>query len=35
MQAGTYVSMWKKQPDGTWKVVFDTGSDQGEPQILD
>ncbi|MDQ3335784.1 MAG: nuclear transport factor 2 family protein [Myxococcota bacterium] len=21
----TYVSIWKKQPDGTWKVLFDTG----------
>jgi ketosteroid isomerase-like protein len=21
----TYVSIWKRQPDGTWKVLFDTG----------
>jgi ketosteroid isomerase-like protein len=21
----TYVTIWKKQPDGTWKVLFDTG----------
>jgi ketosteroid isomerase-like protein len=24
---GTYVSLWKKQDDGIWKVVFDTGAD--------
>ena len=23
---GTYVTIWKEQPDGAWKVVFDTGS---------
>jgi len=22
---GTYVTVWKKQPGGAWKVVFDTG----------
>jgi ketosteroid isomerase-like protein len=22
---GTYMSVWEKQPDGTWKVLFDTG----------
>jgi len=21
----TYVTIWKKQPDGSWKVLFDTG----------
>lgn len=21
-----YLTVWRKQPDGTWKVVFDTGS---------
>ena len=21
---GTYVTVWEKQPDGTWKVLFDT-----------
>ena len=21
----TYVTIWKHQPDGTWKVLFDTG----------
>lgn len=25
-RTGTYVTIWKKQPDGAWKVVFDTGS---------
>jgi ketosteroid isomerase-like protein len=22
---GTYMTVWQKQPDGKWKVVFDTG----------
>jgi ketosteroid isomerase-like protein len=22
---GTYMTIWEKQPDGTWKVLFDTG----------
>jgi ketosteroid isomerase-like protein len=24
---GTYVSIWKKQSDGTWKFVLDSGND--------
>ena len=29
---GTYVSVWKKQPDGKWKFVVDSGNDGlGEP----
>ena len=24
---GTYVSVWKKQPDGKWKFVLDSGND--------
>jgi ketosteroid isomerase-like protein len=24
---GTYVSIWKKQPDGSWKFVLDTGNE--------
>jgi ketosteroid isomerase-like protein len=23
---GVYLTVWRKQPDGSWKVVFDTGS---------
>jgi ketosteroid isomerase-like protein len=23
---GTYLSIWRKQKDGTWKVVLDTGN---------
>jgi len=23
---GTYTSVWKKQPNGSWKIVLDTGS---------
>ncbi|MDP3003187.1 MAG: hypothetical protein Q8N38_08670 [Bacteroidales bacterium] len=29
---GTYVTVWQKQPDGTWKFVLDTGT-QGLPDI--
>ena len=25
IQVGTYVSIWKKQQDGTWKILLDTG----------
>jgi len=27
---GQYVTVWKKQTDGSWKVVFDTGSNLPE-----
>jgi ketosteroid isomerase-like protein len=27
---GTYITIWQKQPDGTWKFVLDTGT-QGLP----
>lgn len=27
LRYGSYVSMWKKQEDGSWKVVFDTGAE--------
>ncbi len=26
VQKGTYVSIWKKQPDGNWKFLLDTGN---------
>lgn len=26
ISTGHYVSIWKKQPDGTWKYVFDAGT---------
>lgn len=35
IQTGTYVTLWKKQPDGRWKVVFDTGSDEAERPVSD
>lgn len=28
---GYYITIWKKQPDGQWKYVFDTGT-QGLPE---
>ena len=27
----TYVTVWRRQPDGTWKVLFDTGRLVNEP----
>ena len=28
---GTYSTTWKKQPDGSWKIVLDSGSSDGPP----
>lgn len=28
---GTYNSIWLKQPDGAWQIVFDAGSPAAEP----
>jgi ketosteroid isomerase-like protein len=28
---GTYSTTWKKQPDGSWKIVLDTGNPDGPP----
>ncbi|ELR73062.1 Ketosteroid isomerase-like protein [Fulvivirga imtechensis AK7] len=25
---GYYITVWKRQPDGSWKYVFDTGSEK-------
>jgi len=30
-QEGTYITVWKKQDDGSWKVIEDTGSEAGPP----
>ncbi len=32
---GTFNSVWRKQDDGSWKVVFDAGSQSGEPPAAD
>jgi ketosteroid isomerase-like protein len=29
---GNYISIWKKQPDGTWKYVLDAGSNTPRPE---
>jgi len=29
---GNYISIWKKQQDGTWKYVLDAGSDTPKPR---
>ncbi|SRR5581483_7719318 len=29
---GQFVSVWKKQNDGNWKVIFDTGIDNPQPK---
>jgi ketosteroid isomerase-like protein len=31
--SGYYSSVWEKQPDGGWKVLFDLGSSVAEPQV--
>jgi ketosteroid isomerase-like protein len=28
---GCYLSVWRKQPDGTWRVFIDVGADAPEP----
>ena len=28
---GTYSTTWMKQPDGSWKIVLDTGNPDGPP----
>lgn len=32
---GTFNSVWRKQDDGSWKVVFDAGSQSSEPPADD
>ena len=28
---GTFNSIWRKQPDDSWKIIFDAGNDAAEP----
>lgn len=28
---GSYVTLWRRQPDGSWKVLFDAGEDDPQP----
>ena len=30
-QEGTYITVWKKQEDGSWKIIEHTGSESGPP----
>lgn len=32
--SGTYVSIWKKQPDGKWKFILDSGNEGIQPDTL-
>ena len=29
---GQYITVWKKQSDGRWKAVFDTGGEEPEKE---
>jgi len=31
-QSGHYITVWKKQQGGSWKIVADTGSEDGPPR---
>lgn len=35
LQNGIYTTVWMKQPDGTWKAVFDTGISDGPPRVIE
>jgi ketosteroid isomerase-like protein len=32
--SGTYSTTWKKQPDGSWKIILDTGSPDGPAVVV-
>ncbi len=32
--SGTYSTTWKKQPDGSWKIVLDTGNPDGPAVVV-
>ena len=32
---GSYTSVWKKQPDDSWKIILDTGQSDGPPIVME
>ena len=35
IKRGVYTTLWMKQGDGSWKIIFDTGSSDGPPVPAD
>jgi ketosteroid isomerase-like protein len=33
VERGKYITIWKKQPNGEWKVVIDGGNTDGPPEV--
>lgn len=35
LQHGTYFTLWRKQPEGSWKIAADTGQPDGPAQVVE